>query len=77
MQSISGMDAAALPMSPDIWDILPADGRALMLAFQAQVVAFQAEVAALQTQRRELGRHGSDRIPPIPPALLRRTLRTR
>ena len=53
MQYISGMEAVALPLPPAIWDALPAEGRALILALQAQVVALQAEVAALHTQRRE------------------------
>ncbi len=53
MQYISSMEAVALPLPPAIWDALPAEGRALILALQAQVVALQAEVAALHTQRRE------------------------
>jgi transposase len=53
MQYISGMDAVAPPLPPAIWDALPAEGRALILALRAQVVALQTEVAALQEQRRE------------------------
>ena len=50
----SGMEAVALPLPPAIWNVLPAEGRALILALQAQVVALQTEVTALQTQRREV-----------------------
>src|SRR5215218_7251768 len=61
MQYISGMDAAAPPLPPAIWDAPPAEGRALILALPAQVVALQTEVAALQEQRRELeARLGQD-----------------
>ena len=55
MQYISGMDAVAPPLPPDIWDALPAEGRrALTLAVQAQVVALQTEAAALHVHCREL-----------------------
>ena len=61
MQYISGMDAVAPPLPPAIWDALPAEGRALILALQAQVVALQTEVAALHAHRRELqARLGQD-----------------
>ena len=61
MQYISGMDAVAPPLPPAIWDALLAEGRALILALQAQVVALQTEVAALHAYRRELqARLGQD-----------------
>jgi hypothetical protein len=39
MHYISGVDALAPPLPPDIWDPLPAAAQALILALQAQVVA--------------------------------------
>jgi len=55
------MEAVAVLLPPDTWNVLPAEAQALILTLQAQVIALQAEVAALHTQRRELhARLGQD-----------------
>jgi hypothetical protein len=54
------MTALALPLPPDIWEALRAEGRGLILALQAQVVVLQTEVAALPAQCREQTRLAQD-----------------
>ncbi len=48
------MEAVAVLLPPDTWNVLPAEAQTLMLALQAQVVALRAELATLQVQRQEL-----------------------
>ena len=44
MRYVSGMDAVAPPLPPAVWDALPAEGRALILALQTQPRELQARL---------------------------------
>jgi transposase len=48
------MEAAALPLPPDIWEALPAEVQTLLPAFQTENAALQAQVVALRTENTAL-----------------------